>query len=103
MSVTAGGYRPGLTLPPCLPRGGWRCCTWRVPHCCMDSTRLVAMALSYADGVRYRVERPTPRCARLFISVGTVKTHVAHIQAELGVANRVGIAAWTWEPGRAAP
>jgi DNA-binding NarL/FixJ family response regulator len=41
--------------------------------------------------------------AELFISIGTVKTHVANIQTKLGVANRVGIAAWTWQTGHAAP
>jgi DNA-binding NarL/FixJ family response regulator len=35
--------------------------------------------------------------AELFISLSTVKTHVAGIQAKLGVRNRVGIAAWAWE------
>jgi DNA-binding NarL/FixJ family response regulator len=34
--------------------------------------------------------------ARLTISVGTVKTHVASIQTKLGVRNRVGIAARMW-------
>jgi len=38
----------------------------------------------------------------LFISPGTVKNHVAAIQRKLGVSNRVGIAAWAWETGRAA-
>lgn len=33
----------------------------------------------------------------LFISVGTVKTHVANIQRKLRRPNRVGIAAWAWE------
>jgi DNA-binding NarL/FixJ family response regulator len=37
----------------------------------------------------------------LFISAGTVKNHVAAIQRKLGVSNRVGIAAWAWETGRA--
>ncbi|GIJ43413.1 DNA-binding response regulator [Virgisporangium aliadipatigenens] len=36
----------------------------------------------------------------LGLSAGTVKTHVAHIQAKLGVRNRVGIAAWAWAAGR---
>jgi DNA-binding NarL/FixJ family response regulator len=35
--------------------------------------------------------------AALFISLSTVKTHVAGIQAKLGVRNRVQIAAWAWE------
>ncbi|MGW1174079.1 response regulator [Kitasatospora sp. NPDC002543] len=37
--------------------------------------------------------------AELFISPGTVKTHVASIQRKLGVANRVGIAVHAWEMG----
>lgn len=36
----------------------------------------------------------------LFISPGTVKTHIANIQRKLGVRNRVGIAAWAWDAGR---
>ncbi|GAB3159247.1 response regulator transcription factor [Micromonospora sonneratiae] len=35
--------------------------------------------------------------AELFISLSTVKSHVAGIQAKLGVRNRVEIAAWAWE------
>jgi DNA-binding NarL/FixJ family response regulator len=35
----------------------------------------------------------------LFISAGTVKTHVANIQRKLGVRNRVGIAVWAFEMG----
>ncbi|MFI7243267.1 response regulator [Streptomyces qinglanensis] len=37
--------------------------------------------------------------AEMFISPGTVKTHVASIQRKLGVRNRVGIAVWAWEKG----
>lgn len=37
--------------------------------------------------------------AELFISAGTVKTHLARLQKKLGVRNRVGIAAWVWESG----
>ena len=39
--------------------------------------------------------------AELFISAGTAKTHIANIQRKLGVRNRVGIAAWAWDSGRA--
>ncbi len=35
--------------------------------------------------------------AQLFISVGTVKTHLSSVQAKLGARNRVEIAAWAWE------
>jgi DNA-binding NarL/FixJ family response regulator len=41
--------------------------------------------------------------AELFISAGTVKTHVAAIQRKLGVRNRVGIAVWAWDTGTVAP
>ena len=34
-----------------------------------------------------------------FITLGTVKTHLANIQAKLDVSNRVGIAAWAWSSG----
>ncbi|MEN3534739.1 response regulator transcription factor [Microbispora sp. ZYX-F-249] len=35
--------------------------------------------------------------AELFISLSTVKSHVAGVQAKLGLRNRVEIAAWAWE------
>ncbi|MFF2081266.1 response regulator [Kitasatospora sp. NPDC058162] len=41
--------------------------------------------------------------AELFISPGTVKTHVASIQRKLGVPNRVGIAVHAWEMGYPVP
>lgn len=37
--------------------------------------------------------------AELFISPGTVKTHLANLQRKLEVRNRVGIASWAWESG----
>ncbi|GIF62283.1 DNA-binding response regulator [Asanoa ishikariensis] len=35
--------------------------------------------------------------ARLYITAGTVKTHLTSIQRKLRVRNRVGIAAWSWQ------
>ncbi|MEU9581551.1 response regulator transcription factor [Streptomyces chilikensis] len=43
----------------------------------------------------------TEVAAALHISAGTVKTHLTHIQAKLGLRNRVEIAAWAWESGLA--
>jgi DNA-binding NarL/FixJ family response regulator len=37
----------------------------------------------------------------LFITAGTVKTHVAAVQRKLGVRNRVGVAVWAFEMGYA--
>ncbi|TWD82763.1 LuxR family two component transcriptional regulator [Kribbella amoyensis] len=39
----------------------------------------------------------------LFISIGTVKTHVANIQRKLTARSRVGIAAWAWQTGQIQP
>lgn len=39
----------------------------------------------------------------LFISPGTVKTHLANIQRKTGARNRVAIAAWAWETGNIGP
>ncbi|MFD2796604.1 response regulator [Promicromonospora vindobonensis] len=41
--------------------------------------------------------------AEMFISLSTVKGHVAAVQAKLGLRNRVEIAAWAWEHGVAGP
>jgi DNA-binding NarL/FixJ family response regulator len=35
----------------------------------------------------------------LHLSHGTVKNHIAAVQAKLGTRNRVGIAAWAWDNG----
>ncbi|MEU3862556.1 LuxR C-terminal-related transcriptional regulator [Streptomyces sp. NPDC028722] len=37
----------------------------------------------------------------LCITVGTVKTHLTNIKAELATCNRVEIAAWAWRNGLA--
>jgi DNA-binding NarL/FixJ family response regulator len=45
----------------------------------------------------------TEIAADLFISLSTVKSHLASIQNKLGVRNRVEIAGWAWETGLAPP
>ncbi|QLE71624.1 response regulator transcription factor [Streptomyces rectiverticillatus] len=40
--------------------------------------------------------------AELFVSLSTVKTHLANVQLKLDARNRVEIAAWAWESGLAA-
>ncbi|MGW7188070.1 LuxR C-terminal-related transcriptional regulator, partial [Streptomyces sp. NPDC054838] len=58
----------------------------------VDIARLVAQGLTNAEVGE-----------KLFISAGTVKTHIANVQAKLKARNRVGIAAWAWENGLAGP
>jgi len=41
--------------------------------------------------------------AELFISISTVKSHLASVQMKLGLRNRVEIAAWAWETGLMGP
>jgi DNA-binding NarL/FixJ family response regulator len=38
-------------------------------------------------------------CDELFVSLSTIKTHMASIQAKLKLRNRVEIAAWAWRCG----
>jgi DNA-binding NarL/FixJ family response regulator len=45
----------------------------------------------------------TEIAADLFISLSTVKSHLASIHNKLGVRNRVEIAGWAWETGLAQP
>jgi DNA-binding NarL/FixJ family response regulator len=52
----------------------------------MDVVKLVARGSTNAE-----------IAAALFISVGTVKTHLGSIQSKLDARNRVEIAAWAWE------
>lgn len=37
--------------------------------------------------------------AELFLSLSTVKTHLAAVQAKIGARNRVEVAAWAWRTG----
>ncbi len=43
----------------------------------------------------------TEIAAELHISLSTVKTHIASLMAKLGARNRVEIAIWAYESGRA--
>ncbi|MFJ7077570.1 response regulator [Streptomyces sp. NPDC098781] len=42
-------------------------------------------------------------CDELFLSLSTVKTYLARIQAKLDARNRVEVAAWAWEHGAVRP
>ena len=37
--------------------------------------------------------------AELYVTLATVKTHLANVQRKLAVRNRVEIAAWAWRTG----
>ncbi|MFK3981832.1 response regulator [Micromonospora sp. NPDC050397] len=52
----------------------------------LDVVKLAARGLTNAE-----------IAARLYIAIGTVKTHLGSVQAKLGARNRVEIAAWAWE------
>jgi len=52
----------------------------------LDVVKLTARGLTNAE-----------IAAELFISVGTVKTHLGSIHAKLDTRNRVEVAAWAWE------
>lgn len=54
----------------------------------LDVLRLVARGLTNAEVA-----------AELFISLGTVKSHLAAVQTKLEARNRVEVAAWAWEAG----
>jgi DNA-binding CsgD family transcriptional regulator len=56
----------------------------------LDVVRLIARARTNAE-----------IAAELFVSPGTVKTHITNIQRKIGARNRVAIATWAWETGNA--
>lgn len=68
-------------------------------------TRPVPLTARERDIVRLVARGSTNQeiASQLFISAGTVKTHLANIQAKLKVRNRVEIAAWAWETGQVLP
>ena len=70
----------------------------RPPLSASLSSRETDVARSIARG-----RTNTEIAAELFISLSTVKSHLASIQGKLGVRNRVEIAAWVWETGLAQP
>ncbi len=55
----------------------------------LDVVKLAARGLTNAE-----------IATQLFISVGTVKTHLGSVQTKLGARNRVEIAMWGYETGR---
>ena len=58
----------------------------------LELVRLIAQGRTNAD-----------IAGELFISLSTVKSHLASVQSKLGVRNRVQIAAWAWETELAQP
>jgi DNA-binding NarL/FixJ family response regulator len=62
------------------------------------SQREIEVVLAIAKG-----QTNTEIAAGLFISLSTVKSHLASIHNKLGVRNRVEIAGWAWETGLAQP
>ena len=74
----AVGIRPGRRGPRNRPKSGWESLTATE----LRVVQLVAEGLSNPE-----------IAARMFISRGTVHTHVSHILAKLGLRSRVGLAA----------
>jgi DNA-binding NarL/FixJ family response regulator len=62
------------------------------------SRRELEVATAVAQG-----RTNTEIAAELFISLSTVKSHLASIQGKLDVRNRVEIAAWAWGSGLVQP
>ncbi|MGW0824534.1 response regulator [Streptomyces sp. NPDC002845] len=56
----------------------------------LDVVRLVALGRTNAE-----------IAASMYVSLSTVKTHLASIQLKLAARNRVEIAAWAWQTGHA--
>jgi DNA-binding NarL/FixJ family response regulator len=58
----------------------------------LDVVRLVALGNTNAE-----------IAAAMYVSLSTVKTHLASVQLKLAARNRVEIAAWAWRTGHAGP
>nr|WP_111601410.1 response regulator transcription factor [Streptomyces sp. Amel2xB2] len=69
------GARPGVPAEPLTPRE-------------LDVVRLVARGLTNDE-----------LADELYVTLSTVKTHLANAQRKLAARNRVEIAAWAWENG----
>jgi DNA-binding NarL/FixJ family response regulator len=70
----------------------------RAPACGQPAAPLSGREIEVARFIA-RGRTNTEIAAELFISLSTVKSHLASIQGKLGVRNRVEIAAWAWETG----
>ncbi|MEV5575492.1 response regulator transcription factor [Spirillospora sp. NPDC052269] len=75
-----------------------------IKHLASPRTRGIDDAAARLSGRETEVVRAIARgrtnqeiATELFISMSTVKGHVAGVQAKLGLRNRVEIAAWAWE------
>ncbi|MFC4465996.1 response regulator [Streptomyces xiangluensis] len=84
--VTAPTVPPTRTAPP--PARPQEPLTDRE----LDVVRLVALGRTNAE-----------IAADLYVSLSTVKTHLASVQLKLAARNRVEIAAWAWQTGNASP
>ncbi|KOT51854.1 MULTISPECIES: response regulator [Streptomyces] len=78
-------------LAPTAPGGGARHPTEPLTDREQDVVRALARGRTNAE-----------IAAELHVSLSTVKTHLANVQAKLDARNRVEIAAWAWESGLAA-
>ncbi|WP_079404655.1 response regulator [Streptomyces sp. 3211] len=78
-------------MAPRTPAAGARSPTEPLTERERDVVRCLARGLTNAE-----------IAGELFVSLSTVKTHLANVQAKLDARNRVEIAAWAWESGLAA-
>ncbi|WP_223198988.1 response regulator [Solihabitans fulvus] len=72
------------------------------PGSANGATTLTRRELDIARGVA-EGKTNAEIAADLFISPGTVKTHISNIQGKIAARNRVGIAAWAWANGHLTP